>query len=124
MIVLLSKSEPILHIKVKNLLIVLLLLPLGVCFEVSYSIIKVSSSHYNGVMRHAPESPDFPLSIPFSTDEESLGMEDDFWDGDENINLSIISVFLSESICFHYQNNSILSGSLKPPFSPPKIQSC
>ena len=121
MIALLSKSELILPIRVKNPVIVLLLLAFGVWFEVSYSNKKVSSSGYSSVMCHAPESPDLPLSIPFSTDGEFSGIEDDFWEDDENfISLSIISVFLSESICFHHQNNSLPQEFLNRPFTPPK----
>ena len=121
MIALLSKSELILPIKVKNPVIVLLLLVFGICFEVSYSNKKVSGSHYNSVMCYTPENSDFPLSIPFSTDGEFSGIEDDFWEDDESfIKLSIISVFLSESIGFHYQNNSLLLELLNRPFTPPE----
>ena len=120
MIALLTISELILRLRVKNLVIVLLLLAFGVWFEVSFSNKKVSSSGYSSVMCHVPESPDLPISIPFSTDESS-GMEDNFWEDDENfISLSIISVFLSESICFHHQNNSLPQEFLNRPFTPPK----
>ena len=121
MIALLSKSALILPIRVKNPVIVLLLLAFGACFEVSYSNKKVSSSGSSSVMRHSPESPDFPLSTPFSTDEESSSMEDNFSEDDENfLDLSIISVCFSEPICFHYQNNSPLQEFLSRPFTPPE----
>lgn len=105
----------------KNPAILLLLLAFGVCFEVSYFNKKASNEHYSSVMRYTPESHDFPLSIPLSTGEDSSGIEGDFWEDDENfIDLSIISVFLSGSIYFHYQNNSQLRESLNLPFSPPE----
>lgn len=78
MIALLSKLEIILPIKVKNSVIVLLLLAFGVFFEVSSANKKVFSANYSSIMHHAPESPDFPLSIPFSTGEESPSIGDDF----------------------------------------------
>ena len=121
MIALLSKSELILPIRVKNPVILLLLLALGVCFEVSYFNKKGSNEHYSSVIRYTPESPGFPLSIPLSTGEWASSIGDDFWEEDGNfIDLSIISVFSSESIYFHHQSNSLLQESLNLPFTPPE----
>lgn len=104
------------HARAKNMVNVLVLLALRACFEVPHFNREVSGEHDSGVMRYAPASPDFPLSIPLSTGEESSGIED----GGDFIDLSIIEAVLSESIYFHYQNNSLLQGSHNPPFTPPE----
>jgi hypothetical protein len=121
MIALLSILDLILPVRVKNLAILLLLLAFGVYFGVSDSNKKVSSHYNSSVILNVPDSPDFPLSIPLSTKEESSGIGGDLSEGDENlINLASFSLFVSESIYFNQQNNSPIQESLHPPFTPPE----
>ena len=121
MIALLSKLDLMQHTRARNLVIMVLLLAFGVCFEVSYFNKKGSNEHYSSAIHYTPESHDFPLSIPLSTGEGCSGIGDDFWEEDGNfIDLSTISVFSSESIYFHHQSNSQLQESLNLPFTPPE----
>ena len=76
---------------------------------------------YSSVMRYVPESPDFPVSNPLSAGEVPSDIEDDFSEDDENFfNLASTSFFVSESIYFHQQSNSLIQESLYPPFTPPE----
>lgn len=122
MIALLSKSEQILLFSVKNLAITLLLLAFGVHFGVCYSNNVRSGTYYCSVIPPTSSSADFPLTTPFSTEEESSGMEDDFWEYDDNLlKVLISSVHPSSSICFYYQNSFQVQEFLTCPFTPPKI---
>ena len=94
----------------------------GAYFEVPYFIKKASNEQYcSSVIRYAPESSHFPLSIPVSAGEESSGIGDDFSEGDEEvIDLSILSVSLSKSLYSQYPNNSRFQEFLNRPFTPPE----
>lgn len=122
MIALLSYLELMLYHKAKNPVIVLLLITFGICFEVSNFNKRDSNEHYSSTIRYTQESPDFPLSIPLSTGGgSSSGIGDDFWEEDGNfIDLSIVSVFSSESTYFYQHNHSPIQESLHPPFTPPE----
>ncbi len=121
MIALLPYLEQMLCNRTKNLVFALLLLSFAVCCEVPYFIKKASNEHYSSVIRSTPETTHFPLSIPLSTGEEPTGIEDEFSEDDEGVtNLSILSVSLSKSIYFPYQNNSQFQEFLNRPFTPPE----
>ena len=106
----------------KNIVLVPLLLVFGVCIEVQYFNKKVSNDNFNSVTLSTPASHDLPLSIPFSTGEESSETEDNISEDDENImDLSSISFSIhSISSAFQNLNNSPLSGPLSLPFTPPE----
>ena len=119
MIGLLTYFKLILLTRAKNLVLVLLLLAFGASIEAKYFII--SNEQYSSVMRYVPESPDFPVSNPLSAGEVPSDIEGDFSEDDENFfNLAGISFFVSESIYFHQQSNSLIQESLYPPFTPPE----
>jgi hypothetical protein len=120
-IALLFKSEQILSFRAKNLAAMLLLLTFGVNFEFFDATNDSYGSDRCMVISQTPESSDFPLSAPFSTDKESSGIEDDFLQDHETfIKLSITAVYQPKSVWFHYQKNFLPQEFLTRPFTPPE----
>ena len=122
MIALLTILELILTTITKKPVLMPLMLLFATCIEVQYFNKKVSYDIDNRVTLSAAATHDLPLSIPFSSGEASSEAEDNISEDDENImDLSAISFSIhSISSAFQNLNNTLLSGSLSLPFTPPE----
>ena len=128
MIALLSNLELMQYIKAKKLVIMLLLLTYGASCLVSPFLFMQERVFIvaEATSVHTPENSSLSFSIPLSTEKESSESEDNFSQDDENFTglPSILFFRCTDSILFYHLNNSILSSSFNPPFSPPEIESC